>query len=209
MHKDPKHIVQSGYDANAARYAEWAAGIIDQQREQSVEFLLNTLPERATLLDIGCGHGLPSTLALAQRFCVTGVDISVRQIEAARRNVPGATFIQSDVMDLDVPDESFDAITAFYSIIHLPRDEQPELFRRMTCWLKPGGWLIAVLGTRDASGDVDPDWLGAPMYWSHFPSDVNLTMAVEAGLTVVSSEEHTILEEGVPVTFHWLVCRRP
>ena len=41
------------------------------------------------------------TAALAEGRTVTGVDISATQIEAARRNVPGATFVQADMTTLD------------------------------------------------------------------------------------------------------------
>jgi trans-aconitate methyltransferase len=58
--------------------------------------LLERLPSGADLLDLGCGAGLPTTARLAQRFTVTGVDISPRQIERARINVPDATFINAD-----------------------------------------------------------------------------------------------------------------
>ena len=38
---------------------------------------------------------------------------------------------------------AFDAVVACYSIIHVPRGEQPELVRRIHRWLKPGGRFLA------------------------------------------------------------------
>ena len=55
-------------------------------------------------------------MALANRFAVTGVDISEGQLSAARRNVPQATFIHADLGALDFPVASFDGLTAFYAI---------------------------------------------------------------------------------------------
>ena len=40
------------------------------------------------VLDLGCGAGVPIARRLAERYKVTGVDISERQIMLVRRNVP-------------------------------------------------------------------------------------------------------------------------
>jgi SAM-dependent methyltransferase len=207
MSIDPKRLVESGYDIVAEEYAAWADRIVSSARERWTAFLLDALPEGAAVLDLGCGHGLPSTRVLAERFAVTGVDISSRQIELARRNVPGGTFMKAEMTALDFAQNSFDAVTAFYSIIHVPRDEQPMLFQSIAGWLKPGGYLVAVMGSADSPGAVDENWLGAPMYWSHYPAETNVAMAMSAGFEIVSSESETIFEDGEPVTFQWLVAR--
>lgn len=209
MSDDPRKLVRAGYDAIAPLYAKWAARIDDPARRCWTSFLLDTLPDGAPLLDLGCGNGLPSTRELAERVEVTGVDFSSAQLEAARRHVPGASFIQADLMDLVFPDASFAAITAFYSIIHLPREEQPLLFTRIVNWLQPGGYLVSALGSADSPGDIDPDWLGVPMYWSHYTRQTNEAIARDAGLEIVSSTEETILEDDGLATFHWLIGRKP
>lgn len=208
MSDDFKQLVRDGYDAVAGKYASWAGRIHDPARVRWTAFLLETLPAGVPVLDLGCGNGLPSAKLLAGRFTVTGVDISRNQIEAARWNVPDADFHCAEMSALAFPAGSFAAVTAFYSIIHLPRDEQPGLFQRIAGWLQPGGYLVAVLGASDSPGDIDSDWLGAPMYWSHYPVERNEEMATDAGLEIVSSDEQTILEDDRPATFHWLVCRK-
>ena len=208
MTTDPKKLVQAGYDSIADEYAAWSGRIVEDERKRWTDFLLETLPVGAPLLDLGCGNGLPSTRELANHFTVTGVDVSASQVGAARRNVPDATYIQAEMSQLDFPPESFDAVTAFFSIIHLPRDEQPRLFRSIAGWLRPGGYLVAVMGAADAPGDVDPDWLGAPMYWSHFDSATNVAMIHDAGFEIASAQEETISENGVPVTFLWVIAQK-
>jgi SAM-dependent methyltransferase len=209
MTTDPKKLVQDGYDVVAGEYAGWAVRIENPARRRWVDFLLENLPEDAPLLDLGCGNGLSSTRELAGRFTVTGVDVSARQLEYARRNVPRATFLQTEMSQLDFPPGSFAAVTAFFSIIHLPRDEQPGMFRSIQDWLLPGGYLVVVMGAADSPGDIDPDWLGAPMYWSHFDSATNVAMVETAGFEIISAQEETISEDGVPVTFLWVIARNP
>jgi SAM-dependent methyltransferase len=94
-------------------------------------------PER--ILDIGCGAGIPLTLALSETFDVTGVDVSTRQIELARKNVPAARFIHGDVTTSDFAVASFDAAVASYSLIHVPRGEHVGLFRSIARWLSTDG----------------------------------------------------------------------
>src|SRR5687768_13505829 len=118
---DPRQIVDHGYDRIAERYAAWAGETWDGGRAKFGRLLLDRLPPRAAVLDLGCGTGVPVARELAKRFTVTGVDISARSIELARKNVPGATFLHADMASITFPPAAFDAVVAFYSIIHLPR----------------------------------------------------------------------------------------
>jgi SAM-dependent methyltransferase len=205
---DPKQVVAEGYDRIADTYLEWTQGAREEERARYTSILLERLPNGATVLDLGCGAGVPTARALAERFEVTGVDISARQIALARQNVPEATFIQADMTRLDFAPASFDAIAAFYALIHVPREEQAELLRDIAAWLRPGGLLVAAMGTHAARADLD-ELLGAPMYWSGFDSETNRRLVEEAGLCIVSAREETAEEFDDPVTFLWIVAQKP
>ncbi len=137
---DYKALVQRGYDLCAASYEEARQG----EADPDLDLLIRRLTNGAHVLDIGCGAGVPIARTLAQRFRVTGVDISSEQIRRARRNVPEGTFIQGDIMSVTFPSADFDAAVAYYTIFHLPREEHPELLQRLYGWLKPGGYLLAI-----------------------------------------------------------------
>ncbi len=109
----------------------------------ALDELARGLPDGGTVLDLGCGAGVPVTQWLAQRFVVTGVDVSARQLELAGQRVPGATLIKASMTEVDFAPGAFDAAVAFYSIIHVPRAEHPALLRRIHGWLKPGGAFLA------------------------------------------------------------------
>jgi SAM-dependent methyltransferase len=206
---DPKQIVADGYDRVAERHAAWASSIRIDEREHYTALILAALPEGAAVLDLGCGVGVPTTKRLAERFQVTGVDISPRHVEMARHNVPEATFVQGDMTGFELPVASLNGVTAFYSITHVPREQHGSLLRAIGRWLRPGGLLVAAMGARESAGDVEDDWLGAPMYFSHYDSTTNVRLVQQAGLRIVSAREETADENGVPATFLWVVARKP
>jgi SAM-dependent methyltransferase len=205
---DPKQIVREGYDRIAERYSEWIETTRSEERARYTRVLLDELAPGAGVLDLGCGVGLPTTQRLAQRFRVTGADFSAQQIALARQNVPGAQFVQADITQLDLPAASFDAVAAFYTFIHVPREEQSKLLRDIASWLRPGGLLVATMSVESVKADYAEDFLGAPMYWSGFDGETNKRLVEEAGLRIVSAQEETAIEFDRPVTFLWVVARK-
>lgn len=202
-----KSIVAEGYDAMADTYATWAAGITDDPRDRMIAALSERLPAGRRVLDLGCGNGLPSTKVLAERFDVVGVDVSRAQIERARANVPAATFIVGDLGDVDFPAASFDAVTAFYSMNHVPRGEYPAVFARVAGWLDDGGWFLATFGLAD-DANWTGEWLGVPMYFSSHDRDTTRRLVRFAGFELEIDEVATITEPEGRVSFLWVLARK-
>jgi cyclopropane fatty-acyl-phospholipid synthase-like methyltransferase len=205
---DYKALVRRGYDLCADAYA--AA----RQAEANPELALitNGLPPDARVLDIGCGAGVPVARTLAEHAHVTGVDLSPEQIRRARANVPAGTFIVGDIMALAFPPAAFDAAVAYYVLFHLPRDEHPAFFQRLSTWLKPGGLaLITVTGQPEAAY-TQADFFGVTMYWSNWGLDDYRALAVAAGFEVLhaGSVGHGYIEaSAAPPEWHpYLLLRR-
>ena len=146
---DPrKQLVESGYDRIAERYLAWAGGIDDPGRARMLDLLLERLPPGGDVLDLGCGAGVPSTVRLAERHRVTGVDISQEQLRLARERLPHAELVHADLASVEFPDASFDGVTCFYALGHLPREQLGGVFRSVRGWLRPGGWFLTSLASR-------------------------------------------------------------
>jgi ubiquinone/menaquinone biosynthesis methyltransferase len=97
------------------------------------------------LADLCCGTG-KSTIACLNRLSngkVIGIDNSEGMLEAAREKlIPKfdknkVTFVQQDVMNLDLADNSLDAIFMAYGIRNMPDFE--KCVRNLYRVLKPGG----------------------------------------------------------------------
>jgi len=191
--EDPKSIVRRGYDlvsgayraddADDGTYAEW------------LDMLEKRVAPGSSILDLGCGCGVPVARRLARRYAVTGIDLSPVQIARARELVPAATFLCADMSTVQFPDDSLAAITCLFALIHLPLAEQPALLRNVRRWLRPGGLLFATVGHRAWTG-LEKDWLGVKggdMWWSHADIETYRRWLADAGLQV---ERETFVPEG-------------
>jgi SAM-dependent methyltransferase len=205
-----RQIVADGYDAIADTYLVEARKDNGGLRERYIRYLTEGLPGCSDVLDLGCGAGEPGTKMLSVYFNASGVDISSGQIALARYNVPNARFQVADIVEVEFPDESFDAVTAFYSIIHVPRELQPGLLEKIAGWLRVGGRFIGTFHFGESLEDYNPDWLGAPMYWSGYGPEDSRLMVEAAGLRIISAKDETIQfdVDGGPTTFHWIVAEK-
>jgi ubiquinone/menaquinone biosynthesis C-methylase UbiE len=202
-----KQTVEAGYDALAGHFGEWMARVEGDPWQRFLDELAGRLPAGARLLDLGCGNGA-KIARVADRFDVTAVDISEQQLRLARVAVPDALFLQADFTELDLPLEELDAVTALYSIVHVPREEQPALFARILRWLKPGGLFLASLSHVGGEDRVD-EWLGVDMFFSGFDADTNRRLVREAGFELLADELIWMREPESDVAFLWVLARKP
>lgn len=109
-----------------------------------------------TILDIGCC----STAQQARYFrdkglVVTSIDLSEKCIETAKRNFKGIDFLQMDMLEMNFENDSFHAINAFYSIIHIPNDRIDQLFQDFNRILKTNGKIAITVHAGDFYGYFD------------------------------------------------------
>jgi ubiquinone/menaquinone biosynthesis C-methylase UbiE len=185
-HMDFKETVRTGYNEIADRYL--AERTCDSEDVQLLDNFIERLPANAKVLDAGCGAGIPISLILSERFHVVGVDFSDAQIELAKKNVLNTEFICEDMTKLNFPENTFDGITSYYAIIHIPREEHQSLLANFYRMLKPGGLALLCLGAESLINDVDENYLGTRMYWSHYDTETYLKMLNECGFSIIWSK---------------------
>jgi SAM-dependent methyltransferase len=76
----------------------------------------------------------------------------------ARRLNPGIDFEQGDLLALDVEDGAWAGIAAFYSIIHIPRDDVVRALRELRRVLRPGGLLLLTFHIGDEIKHLEEWW---------------------------------------------------
>ncbi|HLS07448.1 class I SAM-dependent methyltransferase [Lentibacillus sp.] len=139
---------QSQWD-NRAEF--WSARSMDMwdngSRKAIVPFIQSHLNKGSSILDVGCGDGYGSYKLHQSGFHVTGVDISGEMIRRASEK-PGQaviSFLQGDIINLPIDDNSQDSIMAINVI---EWTESPEkALKELGRVLKKGGLLFTgILG---------------------------------------------------------------
>jgi SAM-dependent methyltransferase len=102
------------------------------------------------VLEVGCGTGTDLLQFARGGAQVTGIDLTPRSVEIARRRFEvyglSGEFAIGDAEDLAFPDESFDAVYSFGVLHHTPDTERATgEIRRV---LRPGGRAIAMFYNR-------------------------------------------------------------
>jgi SAM-dependent methyltransferase len=114
--------------------------------------------------DVGCHwRGLgPPVSSLGDQAALALAAQSCRQWHPARRLTPQIEFRQGDMLALDVPDESWAGIAAFYSIIHIRRSDLPQALGELRRVLRPGGLLLLAFHLGSDTVHLD-EWWGHPV----------------------------------------------
>jgi ubiquinone/menaquinone biosynthesis C-methylase UbiE len=176
----------AGFDTIGSRYDEVFPHKDGQVK--AVEELLTRLTSGARVLDIGCGTGIPTARQLVAAGCeVTGIDISPVMLDLARRNVPEATYLQRDAVDVDTSLGHFDAVVAFFSLLMLPRREIVTTLERIGELLAPAGWLALGMVEADLD-DVELPFLGLPLRVTGWPREQLRTVVEAAGFQVQAQD---------------------
>jgi ubiquinone/menaquinone biosynthesis C-methylase UbiE len=86
------------------------------------------------------------------------MDISAGMVEQARKLNPGIKFQQGDMLSLDIKDEAWGAIVAFYSIINIPRDEVVTALKELNRVLRSGGLLLLSFHIGEGTVHMEEWW---------------------------------------------------
>lgn len=102
-----------------------------------------TLPPGASVLDLGCGTGVPITKALIEEGCVVrGIDASPSLVTAFQRQFPQTPVACEPAEESDFFGETYDGIVAIGLMFLLQPDIQQAMIRRVAAALKPGGRFL-------------------------------------------------------------------
>ena len=132
-------------DSGYANVGCWDATTHDGEQacDRLVDRLLAWVPQRSgRVLDVACGQG-GTTRRLTRCFaprCVTAINISKSQLDAAARRAPGCAFAVMDAAHLGFADASFDCILCVEAAGHF--ETRAAFLQQAHRVLRPGGVLV-------------------------------------------------------------------
>lgn len=179
-----KNAIRRAYDELAETYAEQRSesghdtGVLDE--------FLGSLSAPTLILDAGCGQGTPVLTRLSSVVTAIGVDFSREQLRLARETARDAFLLQGDMTALPFKDGVFDAVVAYWSLIHVPMDDHQPVIDEFARVLRPGGQVLVCEGTNEWIGD-NPDWLGGgvEMQWNIAGAEATRDQLQKAGFTII------------------------
>ena len=142
MDPEKTATVQASYDRVARKYVEQLFNELENKpldRSLLDRFAANV---RGPVCDLGCGPGQVARYLHSKGVEVFGIDLSPGMVEQALQLNPGIEFRQGNMLSLEDSPESWGGIAAFYSIVHIPREEMTVALRECRRVLRPGGLLL-------------------------------------------------------------------
>jgi len=152
--------IEQSYDRVADEYVQ---RIFDELQHkpldrQVLECFAGDVGISGGVCDIGCGPGQVARYLSDRGAKVQGIDLSSAMIEQARKLNPSIEFAIGDMRKPSVPDCTWAGMTAFYSIIHISRDQLPATLRELHRVLQPGGLLLMAFHLGEDAIHLDERW---------------------------------------------------
>lgn len=164
-----------------------------------IERFVDQLPPGATVLDLGCGGGVPvSAHLVATGIPVTGVDSSPTLIALCKRRMPTQEWIVADMRTLALGGR-FDGILAWDSFFHLAHDDQRRMFGIFAAHCNANGVLMFNAGP--AHGESVGRYRGDPLYHASLDADEYGALLTTAGFELIA---HSIGDLATGGRISWL-----
>jgi len=167
-------MVRESYDRVADNYVEMVAttGIGDIRThpwlKAAMDAFAGTVAPIGPVLDVGCGPGTVTAYLAERGIEVSGVDLSSRMIEHARRLHPHCTFTVGSAIDLELRAASLGGVLGWWSLFNLPRNVLPTVLASFAAALRPGGQLIIATHVGDDDVERTEAYNGVPVQWTTY-----------------------------------------
>ena len=139
MADNEKHMDTSTIDYYNRNYDTFVESTRDVDFSEIQNTFMDMLPNKAEILDFGCGSGRDTKCFLDQGYQVEAIDGSVELCRLASEYT-GIEVRDMLFQELDVQ-EKYDGIWACASILHLPKKQLREVLKNMYAALKSKGWI--------------------------------------------------------------------
>jgi ubiquinone/menaquinone biosynthesis C-methylase UbiE len=121
---------------------------------------------RGNVLDVGSGPGRDGLILQNHGLAVTCLDASEKMIALSREKE--LISVLGDFARLPFPDESFDNIWAYTSLLHVPKSEIEKTLLEIKRVLKPNGYFALGLIEGDTELYLESSGVNQPRWFSFY-----------------------------------------
>jgi len=121
-----------------------------------IDEFLKLVPKGGNILDVGAGVGVDSNYMQSKGFEVISIDFSEGMLKKAKDNFPQLKLLKQDMRDINLPPNIFDGIVSSYSLIHIPKKDIPNIFKKFNTILKKNG-VVYLCVKKGESGEIFVD----------------------------------------------------
>jgi predicted TPR repeat methyltransferase len=117
---------------------------------------------------------------LATGFSPEGLDISEKMVTLARKRHPNVIFYHQNLCEW-TPPKSYDFISAWDSIWHIPLSQQVKVLTKLISHLNPQGVFIFSCGGTDQTSEQRNEHMGPEVYYASLGINGFLQLFLELG----------------------------
>lgn len=175
------NLVKDGYDRMADIY------LANRDRLKTAKYVqsfLKYLKKNSSILDLGCGAGIPiDDILMKAGHSVIGLDISSKQIQLAKKYCRNGEYSVRDISQLKLNEYFVQGIVCMYTMFHLPRTKHLEMLQIFASYLPKGGMMLISMGDREFEGDHQMH--GESMWSSQYGTAMNTSLVKKAGFEII------------------------
>lgn len=160
------------YDESAKLFKDYFAGI--ESRTVDIKRAITLAGSRSVIrvVEIGCGDGRDAAEIVERTTFYVGIDPSDGLLTIARQRLPEATFIKTDALQYEYPD-NLNIVYAFASLLHVDKDDLRQVFTKVTEKLIVGGVFYISLKEADHYQEfIKTDDKGSRMFYLYSADDI-------------------------------------
>lgn len=159
---------RESYNKIAPQWSIARKGFFGRERDY-LDAVLKSVPEGATILDLGCGTGRPmAEYVVAMGRHIVGVDQSEALLDMARARLPQENWVLAAIETYGIQGDYAGAII-WDSLFHIRRSEHEPILKKVIQSLPVGGRLMVTVGGSEHPPFTDFMYGQRFFYDSHAP----------------------------------------
>lgn len=153
-------------------YNKYAKVYADRHADKVLQFQLNDFLsnlEGKKILDVGCGPGRDVQYFKDEGYDVLGIDVSDGLLAEAKARCPDCSFQKMDMLELSLPEDSFDGIWMMASLADVPKNSVSKALENLHKILKSNGVIYIAVKEGDGEKLIEKkQYDNSPRFYSFF-----------------------------------------